>query len=197
MTPRDRGRLRLSLARYQGVLFLALVAAPLALAALVLGRSSDTDMTTGIGLPLYGNGRVPIWVLLCMYVATITGPLLSWSHADIEVSSSRFAGVSLHVPHVLALSLALITLLAVSSGPSSADALFWVASSMAAANLWALLARQLAWAGVLLSEVVVLSMLLQDRLTVWRGPVEAGSATLVWICLALANIHRQARLSRR
>jgi hypothetical protein len=133
-----------------------------------------------------------------MYVATITGPLLSWGHADIEVSASRFVRVSLHVPHVLALSLALLTLLAVSSGPSGADALFWVASSMAIANLWALLARQQAWAGVLLSAVVVLSMLLQHRLTVWRGPVEAGSATIAWIALALANIHRQRRsLSRR
>ena len=156
-------------------------------------------MTTGIGFPLYGNGTVPIWVLLCMYVATITGPLLSWSHADIEVGAlARFVRVSLHVPHVLALSLALITLLAVSSGPSGADALFWVASSMAAANLWALLARQQAWAGVLLSAVVVLSMLLQDRLDRLAGPRRGRIlATLAWISLALANIHRQARLSRR
>ena len=86
-----------------------------------------------------------------------------------------------------------MTLLAVSSGPSRAAALFWVASSMAAANLWALLARQQAWAGVLLSTVVVLSMILQDRLTVWRSPEEAGVATLAWTSLALANVHRQRR----
>ena len=43
----------------------------------------------------------------------------------------------------------------------------------------------------LLSSFVVLSLLLQGRLDVWRDPVEAGAATLVWVVLALVNILRQ------
>jgi hypothetical protein len=38
---------------------------------------------------------------------------------------------------------------------------------------------------------VVLSLLLQGRLDVWRDPVEAGAATLVWVVLALVNMLRQ------
>jgi hypothetical protein len=62
---------------------------------------------------------------------------------------------------------------------------------MASANLSAVLVRQRAWAAVLLSTFVVLSLLLQGRLDIWRDPVEAGAATLVWAVLALVNILRQ------
>ena len=187
----DRSDLRLALIRYQAALFLVLALAPLAVAALVLGGSSSTNLTTGIGFPLLGDGKIPTWLLPCIYIAVITGPLLSWSHADIEVGAVRFERLSLPAPHLLASGLAMVTLFAVSSGPTRADALFWVAASMAIANLSAILVRRLAWAAVLLSTFVVLSLLLQGRLDVWRDPVEAGAATLVWVVLALVNILRQ------
>lgn len=188
---RDRSDLRLALIRYQAALFLFLAVAPLAVAGPLLARSSSANLTTGIGFPLLGDGRIPTWLLPCVYIATITGPLLSWSHDDIEVGAGRFERLSFLAPHLLASGLAVVTLLAVSSGPTRTGALFWVAASMAIANLSAVLVRQRAWAAVLLSTFVVLSLLLQGRLDIWRDPVEAGAATLVWAVLALVNILRQ------
>jgi hypothetical protein len=188
---RDRSDLRLVLIRYQAALFFFLAIAPLAVAAPLLGRSSSTNLTTGIGFPLLGDGKIPTWLLPCIYIATITGPLLSWRHGDIEVGAGRFERWSFPAPHLLASGLAVVTLFAVSSGPTRADALFWVAASMAIANLSATLVRQHAWAAVLLITFVVLSLLLQGRLDVWRDSVEAAAATLVWVALAMANILRQ------
>ena len=138
---RDRSDLRLALIRYQAALFLFLALAPLAVAALLLGGSSSTNLTTGIGFPLLGDGKIPTWLLPCIYIAVITGPLLSWSHADIEVGAGRFERLSFPAPHLLASGLAVVTLFAVSSGPTRADALFWVAASMAIANLSAILVQ--------------------------------------------------------
>ena len=99
---RDRSDLRLALIRYQAALFLFLAVAPLAVAAPLLGRSGSTSLTTGIGFPLLGDGKIPTWLLACIYVATITGPLLSWSHADIEAGAGRFERLSFPAPHLLA-----------------------------------------------------------------------------------------------
>ncbi len=64
---------------------------------------------------------------------------------------------------------------------------------MAAANLWALLVRGHAWAGMYASTVVVLSLILQGRVDVWRDTAEASAACLAWGALTLAVIWQQAR----
>jgi hypothetical protein len=179
--------------RHRGGLFVTLVAAPLALSALTNGSSDWPNMATWVGLPLYGDGTIPMWLVVSLYVPVITGPLLSWSYAGFEVGASRFQRTSFCLPHLLSSCAVLMTLVATSSGQSPAAAVFWITSSMAAANLWALVLRRQAWLGMVLSALLVLSLILQGRVSIWHGSREAWSATVAWTVLAVVNVARQRR----
>jgi hypothetical protein len=191
------GALRLLAVRYRAGLFLALVAVPMAAAALTLGPSSELGLTTMVGLPLFGDGSIPKWVVVTFYTALVTSPLLTSHHPAFEVGAPAFAGRSFLFPHGLAFGIGLATLVAFWSLPTGASTVFWVASSMATANLGALLLGQHSWVGLMVVAVVVLNLLLQQRVEVERTLPEAAVAVIAWVGLLLAAIgSRRRRLLR-
>ncbi len=193
--PRLRG-LQVLAARYRAGLFVLLLAVPVAAAAVARGPSSEPGLTTLVGLPLLGDGRLPAWMVLALYSGVVTAPLLAWNVPAVETSAPDFSRRSLHFPHALALGLALVTLTAMWSLPTWASAIFWVATSMAAAHVGALVLGQRAWVVLLLVTLLVLSLCLQGRLAVHRTPAEATCAAAILTLLAGVTAVLQRRRRR-
>jgi hypothetical protein len=197
MTDPRSSAVRLLSVRYRAVLFLALVAVPMATTALLRGPSSELGLTTMVGLPLFGDGQIPTWVALTFYTALVTSPLLTSRHPAFEVGAPGFASRSFLFPHTLAAGIGLAMLVALWALPMWASAVFWVASSMATANLGALLLGQHSWVGLMMVGVVVLSLLLQHRLDVGRSGTQAAIAVVAWMGLGLAVIGTRRHRLRR